>query len=100
AVAVVAQHENGALPAVEAIDCSGHLRAALAREEPLLGIRRVGRGCGARFVRTGDISSREPAIAAAARFLTIETAVDENSREPDLERPRLAIGADVREHAD
>ena len=36
----------------------------------------------------------------AARLAPIEAAVDENAREPDLERPRFAIGRDVREHLD
>jgi hypothetical protein len=42
----------------------------------------------------------EPSIAAMARLTPIEAAVDEDSREPDLERPLFAIRSDVTEYLD
>ena len=46
------------------------------------------------------VGRSEPALAARARLAAIETAVDENAREPDLERPGLAVRADVAEDLD
>jgi hypothetical protein len=95
----VAQHEDGPLTAVQPIDGRGDRRAAFAREQPVLGVGgRPGGGDG--LVRAGDFGADEPAIAAAPRLAPIQAAVDENAGEPDLARPRLAVGGDVREHLD
>src|SRR5437899_1203538 len=44
------------------------------------------------------VGGDDPTVAPHASLSAIETAVDENSCEPDLEGPRLAIRADVAEH--
>src|SRR6185369_2753420 len=96
AVAVMTQHEDRALPAVEPIDRSGQPRAPLPRQESVRWIGGRAGGRRASFVRVGDFAAHEPAIAAASRLAPIETAVDENPCKPDLERPGLTIGANVR----
>src|SRR5262249_29407923 len=40
------------------------------------------------------------AVAPCARLPTVQAAIDENPREPDLERPRLAICADMAKYLD
>ena len=52
------------------------------------------------FVRACDLAADDPAIAAAAGLAAIQAPVDENAREPDLERPRLAVRGDVGEDLD
>src|SRR5439155_26277961 len=42
----------------------------------------------------------EPAFSTRPRLATIETAIDDNPREPNLERPSLTIRIDVGEHLD
>ena len=56
----------------------------------------------ARLVDAGRLRrpARTSGRAGAPRLPAIEAAVDENPREPDLERPRLAIRADVAEDLD
>src|SRR5258708_22252195 len=86
--------------AVQRVDRGCDPRAPLASQKAMLGI---GSGPGrrdARFVRARDLALDEPPIAPAARLAAIEASVDENAREPDLERPGFAIGRDVREDLD
>ena len=98
----MAQHEDGPLPAVEPIDRRGEPGAPLARQQPRLGIG------GGVPLNAGRASSTPVASSAganqrsrrAARLAAIEAAVDENAREPDLERPGLAVRADVAEDLD
>ena len=81
---------------------AGEPRPPLAREQPRFGIER-GRAAERRprlVGAAGLVGRREPALAARARLAAIEAAVDENAREPDLERPRLAVRADVAEDLD
>src|SRR5207247_2548844 len=90
AVAVVTQHEHRSLSTLEPIDRRRHARPPLAREQPCFG---VGGGCtgtrGPQLVGAGGLGIRhEPTIAARPHLAPIEAAVDEDSREPDLERPR------------
>ena len=47
-----------------------------------------------------SLARHEPAGAARPRLAPIQAAVDENAREPDLERPDLTIIGNVREHLD
>src|SRR5205823_13132259 len=100
AIAVVTEHEDQALSAVEPIDRRRHARAAFAREQALLGIVRCARGRNARFVGARNLGADGPATAARPRLAAIEASVDENPREPDLERPRFAVRTDVREYLD
>jgi hypothetical protein len=48
--------------------------------------------------QSGVVGRDDPTVASHASLSTIETAVDENSCEPDFEGPGLAIRADVAEH--
>ena len=102
AVAVVAEHEDGALAAVEPIDRRGKARTPLAREQPRFGSRSGGPARRDDALRRGRRRRRrrEPALAPGPRLPPVQAAVDENPREPDLERPRLAIRGDVAEHLD
>src|SRR5262245_49497894 len=101
AVAVLAQHKNRPLPSVETIDGRGHARASFARQKRAFGIARNGCGCrDARFVGRRDIALDEPAVAPCARLATVQAAIDENPRKPDLERPGLAICADMAKYLD
>jgi hypothetical protein len=98
----VTQREYRTLPAVEAPDGCGQPCAPLAGEQPPLG---VGVACLARresrLVHAGGFAGRrKPAIAPCPRLAAIEATVDEDSRELDLERPRVAIRVDVGEHLD
>src|SRR5207244_5985928 len=94
------EHEDRPLPAIEPIDGRRDACAALAREEPMLGIGPGIRSRGARLVRARDFGAGHPAVAPHLRLPSIEAAVDENACEPDLERPRFAIRADVTEDFD
>ena len=46
------------------------------------------------------VDGREPALAPDGRLAPIETSVDEDAGEPDLEGPGFAIRADVAEDLD
>src|SRR5438105_1786115 len=90
-VAVVTEHEHGALAAIEAIDRRGQPGPPLAGEQPRLGIG-IGTAAerGPRFLEAAPLVGRhEPTVTAGTRLATIEATVDENSGEPDLERPGL-----------
>src|SRR6185295_3705455 len=96
AVAVVTQREDGSLPAVEAIDRRRQLRTPLAGQHRAFRVALAAAQAGdPRFIGARDVARDEPAIAACARLAPIQTAVDENPREPDLERPGLAIRRDM-----
>ena len=103
AVAVVAQHEDGPLPAVEPIDGrrqprrAARARAAALRDRASAAPPNAGR---ASSTPVASSAGANQPLAARARLAAIEAAVDENAREPDLERPRLAIRADVAEDLD
>src|SRR5262249_48585736 len=87
AVAVLAQHEARPLAAVQAIDGGRDARAAFTAEELAFGIGGAGCRGDLRFVPRREIAVHEPAIAPAARLASIQAAVDEDAREPDVERP-------------
>src|SRR5882672_12369184 len=97
AIAVVAEHEHGALAAFETFDGGGHARAPLAGQQTRFRIGLRGRRVGGRRERAaiaevaaggrGVVGLDDPAIAPDARLAAIEAAVDENAREPDLEGP-------------
>src|SRR4051812_44969477 len=101
-VAVVTEHEHGALTAVETIDRGSQPGPALAGEQARFRIR-IGSAAkgGQRFLEAVTFLGRhEPPITPGTRLATVETAVDENPREPDFERPGLPIRANVTEHLD
>src|SRR4051794_9372873 len=103
AVAVMTEHEHGALAAVEAIDGGGEPLAPLAREQAGFRIRRHDTAKGQRCRGLAShrlVGRREPAFAAGSRLSPIQAAVDENSCEPDLERPGLAVGPNMSEDLD
>src|SRR5262245_6250315 len=53
-----------------------------------------------RFIGARHVVRNEPPIAAGPRLPPIQTAVDENPREPDLEPPALPIRGNVRKDAE
>src|SRR5262245_4952074 len=88
AVTVMAQGEDRSLTPVQPIDRRRELRAALTREQRALGIARAAAPARCpRFIGARDVVGDEPAIPPRACLPAIEAAVDENPREPDLERP-------------
>src|SRR5262249_51483895 len=100
AVAVLAQHEHRPLTSIEPIDGCRDAGATLTGQKLVLRIDWWLRCGQSRFGRARYFTVHEPPIAAGAGLAPIQTPIDENSCEPDLERPRLAIGPDVREHLD
>ena len=93
AVAVMAEHEDRPLPAVEPIDRRRDACAALAREQAVLRVVAGPASRRAGLVRARDLGARPSTVAARSRLPSIQAAVDENPCEPDLERPRFAIRA-------
>src|SRR5262249_34849559 len=109
AVAVVTQHEHGALPSFETVDGGGHARPPLTREEARFRVTRAGAHRSGRKDRAivgqrrgagGVVGGHEPAVATDPRLTSIEAAVDENSCKPDFKRPRLTIRTDMTEDLD
>src|SRR5438067_13481048 len=102
AITIVGQHENGPLPAVETIDCGSQPRAPLASEESRLRIEGDGPAERRPGIFDGEaaLTRNKPPAAPQPRFPPIETAVNEDAGEPDLERPCLAIRLDVSEDLD
>ena len=70
---------------------------ALGRDEPRLGVGARRHRLGRRRVGLARHWQRPPQ-PARARLAEVEAAVDENAREPHLERQLLAVARDVREH--
>ena len=60
--------------------------------DPMLGIGAWLGHRGPSFLGARDAAAGEPPVTSAGCLPAIQTAVDENPREPDLERPGLAIG--------
>src|SRR5262245_42526166 len=102
AIAVMTQHEDRSLPTVEPIDRPIELGPALAGEQPRLGveIHRAPKSPARTVDAARVLGRRKPAVASKAGFASIDTAVDDESREPHLERPRLAIRSDMGEYLD
>src|SRR5207302_2454855 len=46
------------------------------------------------------VARRKPSLTTGARLAPIEASIDEDSREPDFERPGVAIRTDVTECLD
>src|SRR5205809_7282578 len=96
AVAVVTEHEHGALPPVELIHGCRDGRAALSRQQGAFGIRPGSPAhSGGPLAGRRRVRRHEPSIPTSSRFAAIQTAVDENAREPDLEWPCFAVRADA-----
>src|SRR5262245_3367583 len=66
----------------------------------MLGIRPGPRRRRSSLLRARHAAAHEPAVAAALRLPPVQAAVDENPREPDLERPRFAIRRDTGKYLD
>jgi hypothetical protein len=109
AVAVVAQHEDCALATLKPVDSRRHAVATFACQQARfrIGLRgsvpviwRQNASIVARHHLGHIVGGDDPTIATDARLPTVETPVDENPCEPDFERPRFAIRADVAKHLD
>jgi hypothetical protein len=100
------QHEHGALPSFESIDGGSHSRPAFPAEQPRFGVgiaawRTKSAGDRAAIVAAFFLVRRhQPALAANAGLPAIEAAVDENTSEPDFERPSLTVRSDMTEDFD
>src|SRR5262245_17619286 len=100
-IGIVTEHEDRALSSVELIDCRCQAGTPLAGQQPLLGIGRCRPSEGPlRIAKTDIVGLDEPTIATCSSLAAVEAAVDENPREPHLERPRLPVGGNVAEGLD
>ena len=97
-LADVAEREHHPLPLRQLVDGAVIWRARSLDSSRSSALRCGRHGFRAALCRSADRHRQHPAKPAGPRLPEVEASVDENAREPHLEREVLAITGDVREH--